>query len=553
MRWFWSRDAAAVIPTPQSLLRSIYVGRLCVAAAIYLSAALKFNVAGPLDLLLTSSVLLATVAVDVASYWHTHLRGRAPSLTFLYAQAIFDVVLITMVVHITGGPLSDFTPLYVPLIAVTAVLLPAGSTALITALVGIVYSADVIFGHRTPLTPSIGIQLGIFAGVAVVTAYFASRVPMIGAEREALAGELRRARIEADDVLQNIPTGVVTVDGDGRLLYCNTAAESILGFRARDWGIRPIMPEFARVAPEFWAALTATARRGVRAMRVEATVHRPDRTFPIGLTTNTLAPAPNASPRVTAIFTDISDSKRLAELHLRAARLEGVAELSASLAHEIKNPLASIRSSVEQLARAKRADADERFLAGLIVRESDRLSRLLSEFLDFSRVRVTECRPLDLRDVVSASIRLVRQHTDCPADARIDLVGEPTVMEGDEDLLHRVVSNLILNALQASGVGARVMVTVGQAVSSEIPSGAGIESPVFLRVADNGPGIPDAVRERLFEPFVTGRAGGTGLGLAIVQRAVDAHRGIVLVDTAAGQGTTFTVYFPSARRKEEAA
>ena len=93
-------------------------------------------------------------------------------------------------------------------------------------------------------------------------------------------------------------------------------------------------------------------------MRVEATVHRPDRTFPIGVTTTTLEVEPDSPPRVTAIFTDISDSKRLAELHLRAARLEAVAELSSSLAHEIKNPLASIRSSVEQLARAKRANPD---------------------------------------------------------------------------------------------------------------------------------------------------------------------------------------------------
>src|SRR5439155_1381753 len=153
-------------------------------------------------------------------------------------------------------------------------------------------------------------------------------------------------------------------------------------------------------------------------------------------------------PRVTAIFTDISDSKRLEELHLRAERLEAVAELSASLAHEIKNPLASIRSSVEQLGRAKRAHPDEKFLTGLVVRESDRLSRLLSEFLDFSRVRATECRPLDLHAVAAAAIRLVR---------------------------------------------------------------------------------------------------------GIVERAVEAHRGLVLVDSTQGQGTTFTVYFPAARRKEEAA
>ena len=313
------------------------------------------------------------------------------------------------------------------------------------------------------------------------------------------------------------------------------------------------MPEIAHIAPEFWAALTATARRGVRLMRGEATVHRPDRSFPVGVTTTTLEGQSDTPPRVTAIFTDISDTKRLEELHLRAERLEAVAELSSSLAHEIKNPLASIRSSVEQLSRSARANPDEKFLANLIVREADRLSRLLSEFLDFSRVRVTECRPVDLREVAGAAIRLVREHPDCPADAVIDLAGSPTPMEGDEDLLHRVVSNLVLNAVQATGAGARITVRTGRASPGAVPDRAGIENPVSLQVTDNGPGIPDDVRTRLFEPFVTGRVGGTGLGLAIVQRAVDAHKGLVLVDTVVGRGTTFTVIFPAARRKEEAA
>ncbi len=553
MKWFGGGSTASAIPTPQSLVRSVYVGRICVAVALYLAAAFKFAVAEPLDLLVTSFVLVATVVVTIASYSYTHFRGRSPGETFLYSQALFDVALITTVVHITGGPQSDLTPLYVPLIAVTAVLMRPVSTALITALVGIVYVADVFFGHHTAMSGSVGLELSVFVGVAAVTAYFASRVSVMGAEREALAGQLRQVRLEADDVLRNIPTGIVTVDQDGQLLYCNPAAEHILGVKARQWRGRSIMPEFAKIAPEFWAAITATARRGVRAMRVEATVRRPERTFPIGVTTTTLEVEPGGDPRVTAIFTDISDSKRLEELHLRAERLEAVAELSASLAHEIKNPLASIRSSVEQLGRAKRVNADEKFLTSLILRESDRLSRLLSEFLDFSRVRVTECRPLDLRDVAAAAIRLVREHPDCSEDAVIDLAGGATPMEGDEDLLHRVVSNLVLNAVQAAGAGARVAVRTGRPPPHELPGGAGIEHPVSLAVTDNGPGIPENLRARLFEPFVTGRVGGTGLGLAIVQRAVEAHRGLVLVDSTVGKGTTFTVYFPAARRKEEAA
>ena len=551
MRWLGVKSS--VIPTTRELLRLVYVGRMCLAIAIYVTTALKVRVAAPLDILATSLMLVTAAAVTIASYWHTHFRQKIPGPTFLYLQALFDVLLITAVVHMTGGAESDFASLYVILVAVTALLMPPANAGLVTLFAGLVYFADVFWGHGAAVAAGVWIQLVVFGLVAAVMAYVASRVNVMGAEREALAAEVRQVLLEADDVLRNIPTGVVTVDADGRLLYCNPAAEQILGFREREWRSRPIMPEFARIAPEFWAAVTATARRGVRAMRVEATVRRPDRTFLIGVTTTTLEIAPDVTPRVTAIFTDISDSKRLEELHLRAERLEAVAELSSSLAHEIKNPLASIRSSVEQLARTKRANPDDKFLGGLIVRESDRLSRLLSEFLDFSRVRVTECRPLDLHEVARAAIRLVHQHSDCPADAQIELHGEATPMEGDEDLLHRVVSNLVLNAVQAAGPGARVTVRTGRPAPHELPGGAGIDHAVSLRVTDNGPGIPETVRARLFEPFVTGRTGGTGLGLAIVQRAVDAHRGLVLVDTATGRGTTFIVYFPAARRKEEAA
>src|SRR3989475_1394152 len=159
--------------------------------------------------------------------------------------------------------------------------MPPRSAALITTLVGLVYIADVFFGHSTPLTPDVAIQLAVFVAVAAVTAYVASRVKLMGAEREALAGELRQVRLEAADVLRNIPTGIVTVDPEGRLLYTNPAAEAILGFRERDWRGPPLMPPIARGAPGVWAALTATARRGGRGRRVGAGGRRARPALPI--------------------------------------------------------------------------------------------------------------------------------------------------------------------------------------------------------------------------------------------------------------------------------
>src|SRR2546427_8759867 len=140
--------------------------------------------------------------------------------------------------------------------------MPPRSAALITTLVGLVYIADVFFGHSTPLTPDVAIQLAVFVAVAAVTAYVASRVKLMGAEREALAGELRQVRLEAADVLRNIPTGIVTVDPEGRLLYTNPAAEEILGFREREWQGRALMPQIPPPAPRVLAAPPAAARPG---------------------------------------------------------------------------------------------------------------------------------------------------------------------------------------------------------------------------------------------------------------------------------------------------
>ncbi len=116
-----------------------------------------------------------------------------------------------------------------------------------------------------------------------------------------------------------------------------------------------------------------------------------------------------------------------------------------------------------------------------------------------------------------------------------------------------MIANLVLNAVQAARGPIKITVAVALVQASDIPHGTNLEHAVRLQVKDNGPGIPDEVRERLFQPFVSGRSGGSGLGLAIVQRAVEAHRGLVLVDSGPGSGTTFTIFLPAKMVAEDAA
>ena len=173
--------------------------------------------------------------------------------------------------------------------------------------------------------------------------------------------------------------------------------------------------------------------------------------FILGVSTTVLASASDERPPVTASVQDITERIRVEGLRRRAERLEAVAELSASLAHEIKNPLASIRSGVEQIASGQVEPEDSRFLGDLIVRESDRLSRLLGEFIDFARVKVTTTEALDFSALVEHVADVARTHPDTRDQTitlSVEIPRNPVFIRGAEDVLHRAVFNLVLNAVQ---------------------------------------------------------------------------------------------------------
>src|SRR3977135_822560 len=166
MRWLGVRSEASAIPTTRELLRLVYIGRICLAIAIYLTTALKVRVGAPLGILVPSPTLMTRPAVTLASYWHTHFRRRVPGPTFLYLQALFDVFLITAVVHMTGGADSDLASLYVILVAVTAVLMPPANAGLVTLLAGLVYFADVFWGHSARGPCGVWVHTGGFVARA---------------------------------------------------------------------------------------------------------------------------------------------------------------------------------------------------------------------------------------------------------------------------------------------------------------------------------------------------------------------------------------------------
>jgi two-component system sensor histidine kinase PilS (NtrC family) len=496
---------------------------------------------------LATVVFALTTAFTLASWLFSESLRVPPRPWFLFLQILIDLGLVTFIVDVTGAGESPLAAFFVVVVAVAFLLLPTGGGAAATALAAVLYVVDVYLHAQSP---SALVPATLFVLVLVLTAAVSRatglRLKEAGAGSAELAAQLQHIKLQAADILRNIRSGIITVDATGRLIQANPAAANILGIDFTPFEARPVLSKLSEVSPDLTEMLVRTIKRPTRINRGEALMPRNGRSVPLGVTT-TFAEAEHGAPATaTAIFQDITESKRMEHLSLRAERLAAVAELSASLAHEIKNPLASIRSAVEQLSRVRHATEDERILASLVERESDRLARLLTEFLDFARVHAANFRTLDIVELARGSCALAGANPDIQPGVTVECVAEPPEMEieGDEDLLHRAVFNLVLNAAQASPAGGLVSVRLRKLQSLQLESLRDVTGDaVELTVTDQGPGISPEARARIFDPFFTTKTSGTGLGLSVVHRAITSHRGVVLVD-AGDTGTKFTVVLP---------
>lgn len=533
---------------PLRLLRWIYVGRLALAAGIFVAAVLNWLVADPRSTLIATLVLLVAVVVTGFSAWWTGVLNRHPGANFLYGQSLVDSLLVTGVVHVTGGYASDFAPLYILVIAAGALLLPLPGGMLIGALTSLLYFADLLWGHEGPVPGPVFVQMAVFAVIALVTGYLGDRLRRTGVALGEVESELRQLRLDHGDILAALDTGVITVDGEGRLVYMNEAAAGLLGMRSAVWAGRPALAEMDACLPALGSTLSRSLRTR-RPVRWFESVRRTEGGEERLIGARTTVLEREGAPWATAVLQDITDGRRLEEVKRRAERLQAVAELSASMAHEIKNPLASIRSAVEQLTGRKPAEAlrqeDRAVLGGLVLKESDRLSRLLSDFIEFGRVEPRAADRVDLAAVSRHAIELARRHPESPEGVEVDLSlgGEPLDIDGDEDLLHRALYNLVLNALQHARQGP-VRVDLRRVSEWDLPLGVDMRRPVRWTITDDGGGIAPADLSRVFDPFFTRRRGGSGLGLALVHRAVGSHNGAIFIDAAPTGGTRFTVYLP---------
>jgi two-component system sensor histidine kinase PilS (NtrC family) len=539
------------------VLYLIYAGRLVIAlsvfgAALVIGEGWLYRPSRFTDVsvqALAVATLLSAALITAGGYWYSHQRVELPGGPFILGQAVFDVLLVTGAVLLTGGSESVFPPLlYIALVTGYALITPLARATLIAVACAIAYLTVIGLVHPEQMGPGVFLQTGIFCAVAVISGLIGGQLRRVGRHLTRVEMELERLKVRTADILRTIDAAVITVDEEGRAVYLNPAAARILEIDEEEWVGRPIIDVLETRAPGIAEVLSETLEldEPVRGREIELSADEPT-PMPYSVTT-ALLEREDGPTLASVVLQDLRLARQLEELNIRASRLGVVAELSASLAHEIKNPLASIRSAVEQIGDPDSDEEDRGTLSRLVIREADRLSRLLGEFNDFARVNVAQRKPIDLAQVIREAVEVVAQRPEAHDRATFDvLVGDGLDdLWGDPDLVHRTLTNLMLNAVQVSDPESQVTVRiVADALSPEAaPTGIGIWLPVRIRVIDDGPGIQPEDIGRIFDPFYTRRQGGSGMGLAIAHRAIQAHGGALLVTSTPGEGATFVVILP---------
>jgi two-component system sensor histidine kinase PilS (NtrC family) len=378
--------------------------------------------------------------------------------------------------------------------------------------------------------------------VAFISGYLVEKLRLKEGELSSTSRRLERARLDTDDILLNLHSGILTIDNHGDIVYFNRAAESILGLKETDVRGRSFMQAFDKRMPEFTERILSVLKLAKPSIRTEIEIIDEDgAVVPIGLTTSMLGDEKEGIRGVIAVFQDLTSAKKLENALMNANRLAAVGEISARIAHEIRNPLASISGSVEVLkSELQLADENQR-LMDLIVKESERLSRILTNFLSYARNQPTVRSKIELISLVGETVELLRHDTALPDCTELAFRPEiaTAYVVADEDQLKQVIINLITNAAEAiEHPGGKVEVVISEPSTwPEVVAGEWIE----LQVIDNGQGFAPEDKARVFEPFYSGKKGGTGLGLAIVRRCLDNLGARIKVDTSPGLGTTFSI------------
>ena len=486
----------------------------------------------------------------------SHLSLRLIRFRFFvtYLQTIWDVLFVTLLLLFTGGILSPYSFLYLLSIMNAGVLLGRREALYTSALCGILYGAIVDFQYFG-LLEVIGLsqtdarQLGeshlfytIFLNVmgfgvtAFITGFLAERARVSEAALQANIINYEELSQLNSMIVSNIETGLLTTNTRGNIRVFNPYAVFMTGISQEEAYDKPISTLFPALAHLFDSVTDMI--RGEFEYVPKAGQH-----MFFGYSAVPLEEAQKSTASVIFNFRDITANLRMEEALKRADRLAVLGELSAHLAHEIRNPLAAMTGSVQMLAEQGAIGENDARLLSIVLRESNRLNKLITDFLAYARPSSPHKVPVELKALAEDMRQLLLADNRFTSIEIVNLIPSQVVIMADAHQFSQVLMNLLSNSADAMPDGGTITIEAHIAVT------AGNASPktpcAVITVSDSGYGIDAEAARHLFEPFWTTKPSGTGLGLAIIYRIIEGHGGTISVDTPADGGCRVTIMLPA--------
>jgi two-component system sensor histidine kinase PilS (NtrC family) len=510
------------------------------------------------------TVALAFLATVVYGLALPHIRrGKA----FAAVNIATDVAIVSGLVLLSGAQDSPFVFLYV-LVAVYGALLFGRGGAMATALaIGLAY-AGVLAGARLGwaggdtaslepralLLSTWVVHAGAVTLVAALSSFLAAELQRTGEELARRTSDLRQLQGLYQRTVESLMSGLLTTDGEGRITSFNAEAEKITGMsQAEALGreVEEVLPGIRATSIE--RAADAVTSRDSRARMPYRNRRGTD--YHLGVAAYVLRSDHGQAAGHVVIFQDLTRVVEMEAELRRSERLAAVGQLSASIAHEIRNPLAAISGSVQILRGRLEAggEGDEsRRLMDIVLREIDRLNHLITDFLHFARPSPPARESVRIADAVEDVVEMFRSDEVSRAEVRVRVPPDLCVC-ADREQLRQALWNLVLNASQAMPDGGPLEIRARSLGAAQgLPSGGRNSSEeerkvggVEICVADRGVGIAAEVRERIFDPFFTTRPDGSGLGLATVHRIVEGHAGSIRLEARRGGGTRVCLRLPA--------
>ncbi|CAI2716889.1 ATP-binding protein [Nitrospina watsonii] len=519
----------------------------------------------PLSIVLGSAYFLCII-------YALMLKMKMPLNWVAYAQVLGDLATVGGLIYTTGGIESPLSFVFLFVIIATSVMLPRAAVYLAASGASIIYGLLVDLEYFNFIQPIyffqksnisyqgaygfyiIALNLTSFYSVAYLSSILNHRLRIINDELHSKSLDLKKLQEFHKNVVQNMVNGLLTTDHNGHVTSVNTACEQItgcsadhsLGRLAYDLLPVPTLKTFflGRQSVQLPATLEGEFQRNdgetiLVVMKISSLIRPSMDPFKDGY----------KSEGYIVVLDDLTELRKMEEKILQSEQLAAVGRFSAGLAHEIRNPLASLSGSIQVLRDSLQVEDQYKRLMDIVISETERLNAIIKDFLSYSQPRKSKATVIDLTQLLQDVVLLIKNNNeyDCSIEIELDMPARHIVIQSEEDQVKQMVWNLCLNGMQAMDRAGTIRLELKEVQGHRHRDFETDRKGVLLSVEDQGRGIPPDKLKQIFDPFFTTREEGIGLGLATVNKIIQRFGGQIGVVSEVGKGTRFDIFLPQER------